>query len=68
MARTNEAQIIYTPRPDATPQAELSALVAVYRYVLFNSQARKGDPHDLTNGSTIEVTKIGLRKTERQKT
>jgi hypothetical protein len=27
-------RITYTPRPDATPEAELSALVTVYRIVL----------------------------------
>jgi hypothetical protein len=68
MARTNEAQIIYTPRPDATPQAELSALVAVYRYVLFNSQAKKGDPHELTNDLTAGIAKNGPRKTEQENT
>jgi hypothetical protein len=31
MSRT---RIEYAPRPDATPEAELSALAAVYRFVL----------------------------------
>jgi hypothetical protein len=49
-------EIIYRPRSDATPEAELSVLVAIYTYVLFNSQAQRGDPHDLTNNSTQECT------------
>ena len=29
-------RLIYTPRPDATPETEAAALSAVYRYVLFD--------------------------------
>ena len=54
--------VIYTARPDTTPEAELNALANVYRYVLFNSQARRGGPHDLTNKTTTE--QIGKRSTE----
>jgi len=46
--------ITYTPRPDATPEAELNALCAVYKFVLFDSQASKGGSHDLTNHPTKE--------------
>jgi hypothetical protein len=42
MARTSEAQIIYTPRPDATPAAELSVLAQVYKFVLESRKA--GEP------------------------
>jgi hypothetical protein len=28
------SRVIYTPRPDATPEAEVSALAAVYKFVL----------------------------------
>jgi hypothetical protein len=66
--KSNAAQIAYVPRSDATHEAELSALSAVYRYVLFDSQARRGDPHDLTNSSTAEMAKNGPRKTEQEKT
>ena len=45
---------VYTPRPDATPEAELSALAAVYKFVL--SQTSKGGPHDLTGDTTKECT------------
>ena len=34
-------RLIYTPRPDATPESELSALAAVYRFCLFESNAGK---------------------------
>ena len=30
----NNPRIIYTPRPDATPEGELNALAAVYRIIL----------------------------------
>ena len=60
--------IRYTPRLDATPEAELNALATVYRYVLFDSQARRGDQHDLTNDSTTELAKQGPQKTESEKT
>jgi hypothetical protein len=54
--------ILYAPRPDATPEAELNALAACYRYVLFDSQAKRGDAHDLTNNTTTEH--FGERTTE----
>jgi hypothetical protein len=34
-------RITYTPRPDATPEGEISALAAVYRFILFESRASK---------------------------
>jgi hypothetical protein len=34
------ASVVYEPRPDATPEAELSALAAVYRFIL-DSHAKK---------------------------
>jgi hypothetical protein len=33
--------IIYVPRPDATPEAELNALAAVYRFILDDCRERK---------------------------
>jgi len=64
----NSPHVVYTPRPDATPETELSALTAVYRYVLFDSQAKRGDPHDLTNDPPSEMTNNGPRKTEQENT
>jgi hypothetical protein len=31
----SSSRIIYTPRPDATPELEVSALANVFRFVLF---------------------------------
>ena len=44
-------RIIYTPRPGATPEGEVAALVSIYRFILFESSARKkaarpGGPDD----------------------
>jgi hypothetical protein len=52
----NSPRIVYVPRPDATPEAELNTLAEIYKFVLFDSQARKGGPHDLTGGSTKKWT------------
>ena len=30
----SNAPIVYTPRPDATPEGELNALASVYRFIL----------------------------------
>jgi hypothetical protein len=60
--------IAYRPREDATPEGELSSLAAVYKFVLFDSQARKGNPYDLTNSSNAETPENGLQRTEREKT
>jgi hypothetical protein len=48
----NNPTITYTTRADASPQAELDALAAVYRFLLLE----KGDHHDLTSHSTKECT------------
>jgi hypothetical protein len=48
--------ITYTQRSDAALDAELNALANVYRYVLFDSQARRGGSHELTSGSTKKWT------------
>ena len=61
-------RITYISRPDATPEAELDALAACYRYGLFSSQERRGGPHDLTNKTTLEhVGKQTTEQTEREK-
>jgi hypothetical protein len=49
-------RLTYTPHPDATPEAQLKVLANVYRYVLFDSQASKGGPHDVaTDGRKQKV-------------
>jgi hypothetical protein len=37
-------RIIYTPRPDATPESEATALGAVYKFVLDCHAKKKGGP------------------------
>jgi hypothetical protein len=65
----NSSRIMYQSRPDATPEAELDALATCYRYVLFDSQATRGGPHDLTNNTTTEhVGKRPTEQTEREDT
>ena len=48
-------RIVYTPRPDATPEAERSALASVYRFVLDHQGREKGGrgtaPDDATKGA-----------------
>lgn len=53
----NNPTITYAPRADATPEAELSVLATIYKFVLFDSQVSKGGPHDLTGNSTEECTR-----------
>jgi hypothetical protein len=36
---TQTSHIVYRPRESATPEAELSALAAVYRFILSKSNA-----------------------------
>jgi hypothetical protein len=44
-------RITYTPRPDATPEAELNALVAVYRLILDSKKAApESRPDDVRKG------------------
>jgi hypothetical protein len=51
----NSSGIVYRSRADVTPEAELDALAAVYKF-LIDSQARRGGPHDLIKDSTKECT------------
>ena len=44
-----EPIISYTPRPDATPQGELSTLVSVYRFVLDCQAMKKAFPDGRPN-------------------
>jgi hypothetical protein len=53
----------YRPAPDDCARA-----VSLLLQAPFDSQAKRGDPHDLTNGSTAEMAKNEPWKTERQKT
>ena len=44
--------ITYTSSHEVTAEAELAALVAPYKFVLFDLQASKGGPDVLTTDST----------------
>ena len=39
-----DTRVYYTPRPDATPESELTALTAVYAYLLKNTKAARPAP------------------------
>jgi hypothetical protein len=52
--------VAYTPLPDATPENELDALVAVYAFVLDSHKSRKaavptGDPNEAKEDKDIDL-------------
>jgi hypothetical protein len=52
-------RISYTPLPDATPESELDALVAVYEFILQCHESRKvadptGDPNEVKEVRAID--------------
>jgi hypothetical protein len=55
-------RLTYTPHPDATPEAQLKVLANVYRYVLFDSQASKGGPHDVATDERKQKVQGKTRK------
>ena len=48
----NSPRLTYSPRPDTTPEAQVNALAAVYRFLILE----KGDRNDLIGTSTKECT------------
>ena len=61
--------ITYTPSHKGTAEAELAALVATYKFVLFGSQASKGGPHDLTHDVATDWRKQKVQdKTRKDRT
>jgi hypothetical protein len=50
--------IIYMPRPDTTPEAEVNALASIYRFLLLE----KGDRHDLMNATAVGTEGANLAK------
>lgn len=41
-------RVTYTPRPDATPEAELNALAQIYKFVLAKQEAAgRAAPNDV---------------------
>jgi hypothetical protein len=53
----NYPGITYAPRPDATPEAELDALAAVYRFIL-DCRAKKiaAEPNDRNDAAIVRNT------------
>jgi hypothetical protein len=53
----NSPRFTYTSRPDATPEAELSALAAVYRFIL-DSHAKKmaTEPDSCSDAAIVRHT------------
>lgn len=58
MEQTSEARILYTPRGDATSEAELNALAAVYRFLILE----KGVANDLTNQTLARAGGVNDKK------
>lgn len=50
-------RITYTPRSDTMPEAELSTLAIIYKFILFDSQAHKGGTHDVMRYPTKNRTR-----------
>ena len=50
-------RIIYTPRPDATPEAELSTLANVYRFVLDSANKNAAGVVSTNGGDAKERSK-----------
>jgi hypothetical protein len=53
----NNARIVYTSHPDATPKAELNALVAVYAYLLNKKAAECAPTSNEGNSGQKESTR-----------
>ncbi len=47
----NSARITYTPRRDATPETEVTALANVFRYVLDCHARKEAAPESRPNGT-----------------
>jgi hypothetical protein len=55
MTRKSKGRINYTPLSDATPESELDALVAIYKFILQCHESRKvADP----TGDRNEVKEV----------
>lgn len=64
-----DPHVTYVPCPDATPEAELAALAAVYRYLLDRREENvlgagegTGNSQGQTRGSTVQATTGQERK------
>ena len=66
--KSSITHVIYTPRPNTSAEAEVDMLAAIYKFILFDSQAKRGDQHDLTENPTPKTTTNGSRTKEQEKT
>ena len=46
------ARLVYTPRPDATPESEAATLASVYSYILDCASKQRVDARTPSNGPT----------------
>jgi hypothetical protein len=60
----SDARIIYTPRHDATPEAEISALAAVYAYLINTHNSKKAAECAATSDDPDGSTKIHTQSKE----
>ena len=51
MASPNKACAIYTPRPYATPEGDLNALVSAYRFILACHASKKASQPECSDES-----------------
>ncbi len=58
---TNPA-ITYTPRPDTTPETEISALGNVYRFILDCHAKKNAASVDSANGDDVKESKNESRR------
>jgi hypothetical protein len=57
-----ESRIVYTPRPDATPESEASALASVYRFLLDRHANKDGGSATASDGV---MRGFGISETEK---
>jgi hypothetical protein len=66
---TDAPRIVYRTRPDATPEAELNALSAIYRFILARSENKAAEPAsepDGRNDGAIAKDTEGVSHVEQQ--
>jgi hypothetical protein len=61
-----DSRIIYIPRPDATPEAELDALAAAYRCILDCHAKKKAAESDSCNDAAIVRNTEGVSHVEQR--
>jgi hypothetical protein len=57
-------RIVYSPRPDATPETERSVLASVYRFILDCQICEKGGPAIAPNAYAKEFERRRLCQTK----